>query len=723
MRKRCWYFLGLVALLLVGGNVGQAQDSLGMRYLSGLDYWQISESIQMVGDLAYVVGGSSGLHIMSLSDPANPVEIGRFTWYQWFGASGGVYVLGNRAHLGTYGGGIVLDISDPTNPVELGQWFSGHMSDISFVHDNYAIAQTDEGYPYVLDISDPTNVHQIGEFPISGPQRGVGVAGDYICLTGYPGGLVLYDMSNPANPQWVASVDTTLFTHYATISGNYGYVATLDSGLRIIDLSNPLQPVEIAVCDSGTALDVTVTGSHAVVMKGFGSNLYLNVWNIVDPASPVLEGSIITQISGMRRVASSGNLVCITQSGSFYSVIAFDISNPTAPVAISSFGLRATLTRTAINSTTAYLADRGTGLQTVDIIDPYHVSELAHMNSIGAEGLDIAVRGNYAYVAEGQANQGTNGVVIFEVSNPAEPESLGYVFPRGGRQIVIEDNYAYVAGLYLCTFSLANPAIPQCLDSFYLGAPDDDIGLAVSNGYLYLGNISNLYVYSLINPAAPQFVGSCDLGAGGWVLDLAVVAHYVYVADGYGGMLIVDAENPNSPSLVNRVNGYWVGSVAASGNIAIMDDLTRISIWDVANPLNPILAGYYPTYEYIPDMEIQGQYLFTTSMTEFRVYQCDALTNVIELNETLPIKFNLFPPYPNPFNNLLTIPFTLSIQKEVIINIYNILGQKVKEFTLTHLSPGIHRVTWNSGECASGLYLVRMMVNGQEYQQKVVLLK
>jgi hypothetical protein len=103
------------------------------------------------------------------------------------------------------------------------------------------------------------------------------------------------------------------------------------------------------------------------------------------------------------------------------------------------------------------------------------------------------------------------------------------------------------------------------------------------------------------------------------------------------------------------------------------------------------------------------------------------------INHPNPIQttsYSLLPPYPNPFNNILTIPFNIPFQSKININIYNILGQKVQEFTFPSLSPGAHRVVWNSGSFSSGIYFVRMSVrtpmgtaNGQEYEQKVVLLK
>jgi len=58
-----------------------------------------------------------------------------------------------------------------------------------------------------------------------------------------------------------------------------------------------------------------------------------------------------------------------------------------------------------------------------------------------------------------------------------------------------------------------------------------------------------------------------------------------------------------------------------------------------------------------------------------------------------------------------------------MITIYNILGQKVQGFTFPPLPPGVHRVVWNSGSCASGIYIVRMMSAGKEFNRKVVLLK
>jgi len=712
----------IVMLFLAVWNVGQAQDSLGMSCLSSLEYWQGADKIQMVGDLAYVVG-SSAMHIVSLADPANPVAIGRFTWYQWWDTGGGVYVVGSCAYLGTRYGGFVLDVFDPTQPAVLGQWTSGIGSVISFVHGDYAIAQTDEGYAYVLDISDPTNVHYVCGFPGNGTAwEAMGMAGEYLCMSG--AGLTVWDMSNPAEPQWVASVDTTFGVYYGMISGNHGYLATQYNGLRIIDLSNPLQPVEVAACDSGGwTWDVTVTGSDAVVLKGTVSENQLDVWNIADPAHPVFEGSIGTETTGPHRVASSGNLVCATGMRPYYAVTVVDISSPAAPVEVSSFGPGGGVSRMEIVGSIAYGA--GIGLRTMDISDPHHLSELTHTYPICGSGLDVAIRGNYAYLVEHQSGMGTDGMVVFEVNNPAEPESLGCVLQEGIQRIVIAGDYAYLAGgQYLYTFSLANPAVPQCVNILSPPTADSDLGLGVLNGYLYYGAWSSLYVYSLSNPAAPQLMGSCNLGGGSWVFDLAAAGHYVYVArGGYGGMRIVDVEDPAHPSEVNWINGFWVVSVAADGNIAIMDDRTRISVYDVTYPEDPRLVGYYATDEYITDMEIQGQHLFTTSGLEFRAYQCDALSGVPSHPEMVPHEFALYPSYPNPFNAVTSISYEVPVTGLVSISIYNVLGQHLTTLVNDLLTPGTYSTVWNAANLPSGIYFCRMETMSHSQVRKLLLVR
>ncbi len=88
----------------------------------------------------------------------------------------------------------------------------------------------------------------------------------------------------------------------------------------------------------------------------------------------------------------------------------------------------------------------------------------------------------------------------------------------------------------------------------------------------------------------------------------------------------------------------------------------------------------------------------------------------------------LQPIYPNPFNPIAYIPFSLQTQSEVKIIIYNIRGEIVKTFDLGSQEKGYHRITWdgrdNDGNISgNGIYYVVMKAGNQISQRKAVLMK
>ena len=93
-----------------------------------------------------------------------------------------------------------------------------------------------------------------------------------------------------------------------------------------------------------------------------------------------------------------------------------------------------------------------------------------------------------------------------------------------------------------------------------------------------------------------------------------------------------------------------------------------------------------------------------------------------------PSEFALSQNYPNPFNQTTKIEFTLSKSCFVSLNIYDILGRKVRTLVSEHLSSGYKSVLWDgkndSGkDAASGIYFYQMRVGDFSETKKLVLLK
>jgi predicted outer membrane repeat protein len=84
--------------------------------------------------------------------------------------------------------------------------------------------------------------------------------------------------------------------------------------------------------------------------------------------------------------------------------------------------------------------------------------------------------------------------------------------------------------------------------------------------------------------------------------------------------------------------------------------------------------------------------------------------------------------YPNPFDETTTLEYTLSREREVTMQVYNVLGQRVETLVDSRTSPGLHTVTWDGtnrygDRVGSGVYFVRMQAGSATETQKVVLVR
>ena len=100
----------------------------------------------------------------------------------------------------------------------------------------------------------------------------------------------------------------------------------------------------------------------------------------------------------------------------------------------------------------------------------------------------------------------------------------------------------------------------------------------------------------------------------------------------------------------------------------------------------------------------------------------------IAQTSNLPNEFSLEQSYPNPFNPMCEIAYTLPTDCEVKLTIYNILGQKVRVLVDEQQSAGRKSVKWDSRdeqgqEVTSGIYIYRMQAGDFAQSKRMVLLK
>ncbi|MDD2230381.1 MAG: FlgD immunoglobulin-like domain containing protein [Candidatus Cloacimonetes bacterium] len=84
--------------------------------------------------------------------------------------------------------------------------------------------------------------------------------------------------------------------------------------------------------------------------------------------------------------------------------------------------------------------------------------------------------------------------------------------------------------------------------------------------------------------------------------------------------------------------------------------------------------------------------------------------------------------YPNPFNPDTTLRFSLPEDAEVILDIYNLKGQKVRKLLSGSQTAGMHTCLWdakdNSGnKVSSGIYFAVLSTHGNQLSRKMLLMK
>jgi hypothetical protein len=93
------------------------------------------------------------------------------------------------------------------------------------------------------------------------------------------------------------------------------------------------------------------------------------------------------------------------------------------------------------------------------------------------------------------------------------------------------------------------------------------------------------------------------------------------------------------------------------------------------------------------------------------------------IDELFPSMTRIIGSYPNPFNPSTIIRFEIEHLSNVILEVYNISGNKISNLDENIYVPGIHSVTWNASEYPSEVYILRMQANHQTFSQKLMLLK
>jgi len=97
-------------------------------------------------------------------------------------------------------------------------------------------------------------------------------------------------------------------------------------------------------------------------------------------------------------------------------------------------------------------------------------------------------------------------------------------------------------------------------------------------------------------------------------------------------------------------------------------------------------------------------------------------------DQLIPIANALYQNSPNPFNPQTSINFDIKNDARVVLEIYNMKGQKVKQLIDSTIIAGKHSIVWNGTDdnnktVSSGIYFYQFKTEGYQATKKMLLLK
>ena len=139
---------------------------------------------------------------------------------------------------------------------------------------------------------------------------------------------------------------------------------------------------------------------------------------------------------------------------------------------------------------------------------------------------------------------------------------------------------------------------------------------------------------------------------------------------------------------------------------------------------------YVFSVEYLTFSDLISNYLVAASENDFIPYYTvrsldilnDNLTGVLQLNN-IPTNITLNQNYPNPFNPSTVIEFEIFRQAETKIELFDILGVKIKMLLNKVLTPGRYSVEVSLDNLPSGTYFYKLTSGENFITKKMVLLK
>jgi hypothetical protein len=693
------------------------------------------------GDLIFV-GSGGGIYVTDVSDPQNPVILSEVRTRSLVDQC--TYdPVSKRLYVCAYFSGIeIWDLTDLSSPTRMSRFPTepyprsgiAYIGNYLFFTTNYSI--------WSLDISDPYNPVVADELFIANNLIvQMYLKGNTAYIVTSSQGVKLVNVTNPLDLQSLISYGF-LSGNEIDIVGNYLYAVNTSGTMTILNITDSLLITYAGGLSlGGYATDIEVFDNKAYVAKA-GTDGGLQIVDVTTPSTPT---SISIYPGDYEFVSGMGDNVYLSRNSKF-SIL--DVSDSSSVQYVSGFDFPGFVNDVAVSGSYAYTGSNG--FRVLDVSDSTHPVEVGYANLNGSL---VEVADNSVVVYSPYSMTANNTFYTMDVSDPTNPVSLdSYTCPVMTWDLVLKENLVFIACWWdgVRIFNISDPTniiqLSRVMGWQSGGIPGVEWCYAqaidVEGNYLYVvdyGPFPNedtygLYVIDITNPSSPFLLNRFQNITSN-PRDLSVEDGIAYIADGNGGVEVVDVSDPLNPAVIGYVD-LIDGStgIKVDGDYAYVSEyiLGGMQVVDISNPANPTVAGWYlPSGVFALGVEsFNGFVYISDGLGGIQIYRNLLVTPVsVEPGEMVVNDFKLEQNYPNPFNPSTVISWQSPVGSWQSLKVYDLLGREVSTLVDEYKPAGRYEVEFNTVgtshdlSLSSGIYFYTLRAGEFIQSKKMILLK
>lgn len=192
------------------------------------------------------------------------------------------------------------------------------------------------------------------------------------------------------------------------------------------------------------------------------------------------------------------------------------------------------------------------------------------------------------------------------------------------------------------------------------------------------------------------------------------------------GALPVELTSFTAMQSANSVELRWATATEVSNHGFEIERTFLLSpndktIWEKIGFINGYGNSNSPkNYSFIDNISIKAK-------TLYRLKQLDnngafKYSSTIEVGSVV-LKYDLSQNFPNPFNPSTVITYSIPVSSNVVINVYNVIGEQIKSLVNGYQEAGSYKVNFDARKLSNGIYFYKIQSGSFVEIKKMMLLK